>query len=746
MFLLYRLTALLGFPLLISYVLWRIARNPAYCQRVGERFGFTSLPRQRTPGAIWIHAVSVGEVTGAAELIAELRARLPGERIFLSCSTLAGRELAEKRLSVDGIFYLPFDYVFAVWRVLRALRPTLVVVMETEIWPNLFREVKRSEASLIIVNARISDRALVRYRRIQWLLRNVLPLADAVLAQSHESGRRYQSLGASQVLVTGNLKYDFRPPEEGIPEPVRRYVERLRPSAIWIAASTMPPLDHNDIDEDDAVIEAWKQIAKPDRLLILVPRKPERFDIVAAKLTAVGLAYVRRTELDNLSSARVLLLDTIGELSSLFALPAVVFMGGTLARRGGHNLLEPAFFGRPIVTGPNTQNFAEIAADFRDAVEVVQTVEELGGTIDRLMRDAGTLGTRAKGLAEVRRGATARTVAIAVEAYEAAVPRYRPAAPAFAFLWSLSLLWEGGGWLKRRLTNQVRLGAPVISVGALTMGGAGKTPLVRWLTRRYAHARPAVLMRGYGRTGKELVVLQPGQQGPVDLTGDEAQIYLRDGIAALGICADRVIAAEHLPAGIYLLDDGFQHAKVARDQDLLALDARDPFGGGYVFPLGWLREAPAAARRATTVVITRAEAHRTYAGLIARLGKPVTRAELVPEVWISLISGEHRSPRAFAGCRARLVAAIGNPDSFTRTVRSLGIDVESEHFFPDHHPFRPEDLDSIIQPPALVLMTEKDVSKIMWLSYPDAWYLRVELHVEGLPQTAFKEAGFDSTG
>jgi 3-deoxy-D-manno-octulosonic-acid transferase len=372
---LYRVLQAFGLPALLFYFLFRALRNGGYWRSLTERFGF--LPRsfkQTGPGAIWLHAVSVGEVLSCVELVKQLRARFPHAALFVSSTTLAGRATAQEKLGdvVNGVFYAPVDYVFAVRRMLRTLKPGVVVVAETELWPNLFREVKRTKAGLTIVNGRISDRAFPRYLRWAWVFRAVLPQVDSILAQTDEIGRRFLALGArpESVHKGGNFKYDFaaRATEAG---PVVDWLARKRPAKVWIAASTMPPLEPGDVDEDDAVLAAYRELARPDLALILVPRKPERFETAARKLEAAGIPYARRTA-DMKDSAGVLLLDTIGELSGLFAWADVVFMGGTLARRGGHNILEPAFFGKPVIIGPHMENFQAIADEFRAAGACVE--------------------------------------------------------------------------------------------------------------------------------------------------------------------------------------------------------------------------------------------------------------------------------------------------------------------------------------------------------------------------------------
>jgi 3-deoxy-D-manno-octulosonic-acid transferase len=302
---LYRVCQALALPLLLLYFLYRCLRSRGYWASLPQRFGF--LPgslNQTGPGAIWFHAVSVGEVLGSLDFLRRMRAEFPQTRLFVSTGTIAGQATARDKLKelADGIFYAPVDFVFAVRRVLRRLNPSLVIVAETEIWPNLFREVKRSGAALAIVNARISDSAYPRYQRLAWFFRAALPAADAVLTQSDEIGQRYLSLGAQ--------------PES----PVMALIERLGPKHVWIAASTVPPAA-GDADEDAAVLEAYRVVAvrHPGLLLIWAPRKPEHFAIVAEKLARAGIPFVRRSRLDAESLGvlpGVLLLDSIGRWSS----------------------------------------------------------------------------------------------------------------------------------------------------------------------------------------------------------------------------------------------------------------------------------------------------------------------------------------------------------------------------------------------------------------------------------------------
>ena len=711
----YRLLQALCWPVVLFYFLFRAVRNRAYLATLSQRLGF--LPRsftQTTAGALWLHAVSVGEILGTVELLRAVRAGLPRAPLFVSTSTLAGYATAQVKLAglAAGVFYAPLDYAFAVRRVLRALRPSVVVVAETEIWPNLFREARRTGAGLLLVNGRISDRALARYLKLRRFFGPVLSLAHAVLAQDEAMRQRFLDAGAppETVRVAGNLKYDFQPREAPPESPVRALLHRLRPAAVWIAASTMPPAAPGDVDEDDAVIAAFRELAPghPGLLLLLVPRKPERFDAVARKLEAAGIPYLRRSGLPDagvLPLPGVLLVDTIGELSGLFALADVVFMGGTLAARGGHNILEPAFFARPVIAGPHMENFRDIAAQFAAAGACVEirSASALAAAVADLLASparAQAVGERALACAEARRGATARTVEEIRRLYATCFPCPRPPLPQLLVLGPLAQLWEWGGNRKRvrAAARRRSLAAPVVSVGNITMGGTGKTPAVLLLAEKLQHHHPGILTRGYGRHAPgEYTVLAPGVPVPVPYTGDEPQIFLRSGLAPVGIGPDRYQAGRKLEQrfrlGLHLLDDGFQHVRLARRVDLVLIDALDPFGGSGVFPLGRLREPLDQLRRADVFLITRS----TYGIAVDAIEHhlrlhnqraPIFRAGVEPLAWVDCATGADVPLDAFAHMRVGAFCGLGNPASFWSTLAALGLRPVDRMEFEDHHVYR----------------------------------------------------------
>ncbi len=717
---LYRVCQGFALPLLLLYFLFRGLRSRAYWSSLPQRFGVIPGSLNQTgPGAIWFHAVSVGEVLGSLDFLRRIRAEFPQTRLFVSTGTIAGQATARDKLKelADGIFYAPVDFVFAIRRVMRRLNPSLVIVAETEIWPNLFREVKRSGAALAIVNARISDRAYPRYQRLAWFFRAVLPAADAVLAQSTEIGRRYLSLGAQPAAVRtgGNFKYDFDARPAAPESPVMALLDRLGPRHVWIAASTVPPAP-GEADEDAAVIEAYRAVAArhPGLLLIWAPRKPEHFGVAAEKLARAGIPFVRRSRLEAESLRAlpgVVLLDSIGELSGLFAAAQVVFMGGTLAARGGHNILEPALFAKPVITGPHMENFQAIADDFRAAgasVEIARP-EELGDAVSMLLADEGLnarIGGRARECAEAPRGASAAAVVSMRQLYDTHLPHHRRSQPWHALGLPLTRLWELAG-ARRSGTCPTKLDVPVISVGNLSLGGTGKTPCVLHLASllRAAGHTPAILTRGYGRhaLANDLAVA-PGAQVSIAESGDEPQIFVRSGLAAVGIGADRARTAalvlERFPADVFLLDDGFQHRRLARDLDIVLIDALDPFGGGYLLPLGRLRERVASLARADAIVITRSQFSDLAPAIehVVRRANPLVpifRSGIEPEAWVDAATGASlplsRPPFATAGA----FCGLGNPQSFRRTLESLGAPPAAWFEFDDHHRYRTRELRSM---------------------------------------------------
>jgi 3-deoxy-D-manno-octulosonic-acid transferase len=421
---LYSVLIVTFFLVMSPYLAWQAVRYRKYIGSLRQRLGYLPISFNLDgEESIWIHAVSVGEVLTARALLPQLRERYPRLRLFLSTTTMTGQQIARNNLQyVDEVFYFPFDLGFIVNRTLRLVKPRMFIMMETEIWPNLLRACRRNGIKTVLVNGRISSRSYPRYRLARPFFRRVLTNIDRFCMQSEESARRIIEMGADpdKVVVTGSLKFDSLDlPGSGTAADrgrnrVLRYFRISSDRPVIIAASTLK-------GEEEPVFEAFQRIRArlPDTLLIIAPRKPERFDEVEQIARRGGWRTARRSELPVDAEPRhdVVVLDTIGELAQLYQVATAVFVGGSLADAGGHNILEPAVFGKPIVFGPHMHNFAEISRTFlenRGAVQV-HSAGELETVLVALLSDPvrrASLGAAARALVEANRGARQRSLAV----------------------------------------------------------------------------------------------------------------------------------------------------------------------------------------------------------------------------------------------------------------------------------------------------------------------------------------------
>ena len=421
---LYSLLIYLAVPFAFAAVLWRGLRDRSYWQAPGERFGWG---RASSNGSIWLHAVSLGEVSAAAPLVRALRVRYPQHPMVLTTATPTGRARGRALFgdTVD-VRFLPYDTPGAVARFLDRVRPRLGVIMETELWPNLFSECERRGVPLLLASARLSPKSVARYRRLGSLARGMFSATSLIAAQTREDAERFIAIGAPSAAtrVVGNIKFDVEigPEASGEGRELRRSLGGARPA--WIAGST-------HAGEEEQMLAAHEELSA-DALLLLVPRHPDRFESVGALLNQRSVKFSRRSAgIAPDAATRVVLVDTVGELAALYAAADAAFVGGSLVPIGGHNLLEPAAQGLPVLTGPSHANGEEIARLLlaQGAALEVRDARELAAALSRLLADPeerrrmGDIGRR---IVESNRGSVARLLELIEVLAEKSAAAARP--------------------------------------------------------------------------------------------------------------------------------------------------------------------------------------------------------------------------------------------------------------------------------------------------------------------------------
>lgn len=423
---LYSLGLLAAIILAFPYWLLRMAWSGRYRDGLGARLGL--LPRGlrdfvRHRPSIWVHAVSVGEVTAATRLIQLLDGIDPDLPVVISTTTRSGQKLAQERFGErtstgTRIFYYPFDFAWIVRRYLRLLEPRALVLVESELWPRMILEAHRMGCPVIVVNGRVSDRSLPRYRALRRLWRPFLRRLSLVLAQSEQDRERFRAIGVPRdaIQTAGNLKYDVAVLGEA------QFVQTLRAAMpknvkVIVAGSTLE-------GEETVLLAAYQELLEqiPELVLVLAPRHPERFQAVAELVKKTGLECLRRSAWSArtmpLASGSVFLLDSIGELSSMYSLASVAFVGGSMVRAGGHNPLEPARYAVPIVMGPHVENFRGIVASLleRQAMRVTPP-ESISAVLSELLRGGSSsgMGKRAREIFDANAGASVRCFSAIVE-------------------------------------------------------------------------------------------------------------------------------------------------------------------------------------------------------------------------------------------------------------------------------------------------------------------------------------------
>jgi len=417
-------------------IVWKAVRTGKYREGYGEKL-LGRVPRRAGKATcLWIHAVSVGEVNLLATTLDRLRDAHPDWRIVISTTTKTGYDLARKKYGASAVFYCPLDLSWAVRTAVRRVRPTMLVLAELELWPNLIQAAREQGARVAIINGRLSDHSFRGYRRVRPLLARVLRKIDLIAAQNEETAERFRALGAKadRVHVTGSLKYDGAQTDRQNPRTtvLRQLAGIADDDLVFLAGSTQEP-------EEQIAVGIFRALsaAHPRLRLILVPRHPERFEAVVKLLEESGLQWLRRSKLndaltepfpdpplqgrgtehvrDPMGRRPVLLVDTVGELGAWWGAAHIGFVGGSFGSRGGQNMLEPAAYGVAVSFGPNTWNFRDIVAALlaADAAVVVHDADELAAFVRRCLDEpayAAALGARAKVLVESQLGATGRTI------------------------------------------------------------------------------------------------------------------------------------------------------------------------------------------------------------------------------------------------------------------------------------------------------------------------------------------------
>ena len=425
---LYNLLFLLAFLLSIPFFVFKMIKYGKYRAGILQRFGF--YPKQfrmflSDKKTIWLHAVSVGEVMSVLPFIEGLEKQYPSNQIVVSTTTLSGNLIARKKISRKiPVFYFPLDFFWSVSRSLKVVHPSVIILTETEIWPNFLSAAFNRSIPVALINARVSEKAYIRYRFIKWLVSPLLSRIDIITAQTTEDVNRLKFLGArpARLKLTGNLKYETALLQASSSDEIENYRNLMGFSdkdLVWVCGST-----HEG--EESILVEIWERLRKvfPSLRLIIAPRHPERWKKVEVLIRQKGLPCIKRSVLKGkaLVPLDVILLDTMGELSKIYALASIVFVGKSLLHNGGQNILEPASLGKPVLFGPHMENFKDISDLFLSLGAVIQVQDsvDLEKTMIRLIqntKECNAIGKKSKDIVQANQGATRKTLSLLREIY-----------------------------------------------------------------------------------------------------------------------------------------------------------------------------------------------------------------------------------------------------------------------------------------------------------------------------------------
>ena len=790
---LYNLAAILIVTIIIPIFVLRATRERGFIERIKQSFGFypqETIDKVAGKNAIWVHAASVGEIVATSPLVREFRKVFPDSPILVSVVTTGGYEMAHRIIKdADAIIYFPLDLPFLASRVVGHIRPRVFLPVETELWPNFLKKAKQLDVPVMMVNGRISDRSVKQYKYLFGMLREMIGTVKCFAMQSSIDADYIMRLGAPRelVTVTGNTKFDQAYTSVSAEERAA-LIEELGlsgASRIMIAGST-----HRG--EEELVLAAFKAVREKDPgvRLIIAPREVLRTLEVEHLCRKAGFTVTTRKELQKGDAARgedIVILDTVGELGRVYGLGDVIYIGGSLIPHGGHNILEPAAHGKAIIVGNQMFNFKDIHALFRNrnAVVTVTNGEELTRETLRLFGDAAErarLEAETLAIINENKGASEKSARILVEMLETYESRrsiraqerivgHRVRATqkvanfqtyfidlvhdkevrgisrrlimgvfyVFSLIYeqlvNLKLTMYRWGWAKKE-----RLDCYVISLGNVTVGGTGKTPTAQHLAREISDMgyRVAILNRGYRAKWRgEVGIVSDGCTLKMDAetAGDEAFMLAKHlpNVPVL-IGAQRAVtgryAIEHFGAEVAILDDGYQHWQLARDMDILLVDAVNVFGNGYLLPRGTLREPLSHIDRADVCLMTKVD--QAAPGAIAHIWetfRSYNQDGLVLESihqprqfvrlsdWYEDIAAGGVPVTEMEGKKVLAVSAIGNPASFEQTLADLGIEMVESMRYPDHHDYGERDMAEVLYRAETlgveaIVITEKDAVKV----------------------------------
>ncbi len=750
-FLLYQLLTVLILPPFLFFLGLRLGLHPEYRADFPQRLGlYPRAVREAVRGkrVLWVHAVSVGEALSASLFVQALRRQYPRAVLVFSSGTPTGRAAAQQHLKkeVDLFLYFPLDFWVSVRWAIGQIRPSLFIFLETELWPNFLRTLRVRKIPTILVNGRLSDRSVRRYRAARFFFSSVLNDVSLCLMQTEADADAIRALGAPRVQCTGNMKYDQAMAHAPVDAPRLRAALRLAEGERLMMAASL----HEG--EDEAVLLAYRILRDTTALpivLLMAPRHLTRLPQVERAVAAAGLRAIRKQALVQREEDAVILLDTLGEMSGFYAIADWVFVGGSLVPVGGHNVLEAAAFKKPLFFGPHMSNFREIADQMKKSGGGTEVADgkALGCEMARLLAhptEYAERGDRAYRVVLAHQGAVARNLS--------EIAPWMPAAPATPVgLGEQALSWRwrrrGGlaeiallpltglsmiygalcrlrvGLYRRGLIATRRVDCPVISVGNLTVGGTGKTPLVIFLAEQYRQRGYAVgiVSRGYGGNYSTPARLVSDGDTAAEVGDEPCLMARRLPNVPIVVAKSRYEGCQLLRSkfkpDLILLDDGFQHLSLHRDLNLLLIDATNPFGNGALLPRGPLREPLPQMKRADVIILTRHEAGAppppVLQGVCDKI--PMLRCRFVPTALIHLTTGVVHPLTLLTERPVLAFCGIGNPAAFSALLTRAGADIVEMIGFRDHHPYTLSDLREIERRAGAglrIVTTEKDGVKI----------------------------------